>query len=1123
MQLADSRRPFGTIPKLTAFFVLLLSVAAAAQTSRTTGTYNALVIFARFADEATGQTSKPAWADDLFDPIVEGSFTHFYNEMSGGQLRVGGQVLPRRYASRDAASTYLASQPGRFGDYARFNLEILEQADADVDMGLFDNDGPDGIPNSGDDDGYVDIVFINLLTVPRDFLIGGATGLATLGLTTDFLSDDPAAGGGVVRVRSQFSGFGGTVQRGHVFRVTAATMCHEFGHVLGLPDLFDQSSVTADGQLDPVEDSAGIGKWGLMGLGTLGWGVEDGPNAFSAWSLAQLGWLGVGNERVDVITTTQRDITLGPIDRGGRVLQIPVTEEEYFLIENRQADDSWYNRNIPAGGLLVWHVDERSDNDEERHKQVDLVSADGLFADKGFPGSRPNPVSGGDNLDFWSRDEAYAAEHNGNQGDATDPFDGDRFRRLAWDTNPGARAHAGARRGLPLGIVLDNITAMSDGSMRLDVLLRQPIAGNVASDTTWTGTVVVDGDVIVEPGATLRLAAGTTVEFANEDARRAGFDTTRTELVVLGDLIIEGSSSAPVQLVRQGGQGRQWLGVLIPGGGSAGVDDALTSGALQLEGAVLGVVRARLPAGRTTWTGRVELPWDLLVPAGAELEIEDGALGRFAAQDLSVRGISPGAVELIVEGSLAVRGSSAGRVTMTVDSSDPTALWYGVRVVDGGSVDVSGLTLSQANVGFEGDVSALFHIADSEFRRLVAGLRLTLFGDATVDRTEMTGITTQAIRAGGIGTLLLRSSTMTDNGREGVVVSNAGLQMIGSRIADNGVLDADDPRSGFVAEGGRGQRIEVWNSTIEGNRLHGVDLDDWDGVFEVHNSSIVANRQDGLRADGAERIVFEQDVVARNLGVGARVTATVSEVWTTEFDNNIGDGLVVSGGFPAVEMSTFTGNSLEMIDVARGWVRDSEFLNATIGLLSTRSAPQIVGNTFRGNITGLRVVGTPVPEPITSNTFDGNRTAIDNQSGRLLAAQGNFWGVTDSTSIAGLVSGGVDFGGWLSGEPTMTAITETSGELPTAYALRGVWPNPFNASTMIAVDLPVAGAVELVLFDVLGRRVRDLSTTVPGAPGRHVTRWDGRDDAGRDVASGLYFVRLVAADYRATQRVVLAR
>ena len=144
------------------------------------GSLNALVIFAKFKGEATGADQAPSWGKDLFDRRHPGSFAHFYDEMSGGLLQLGGQVLPKRYSSLQPAAAYLADVPGALGRFGQFNLEILEQADRDIDVGLFDNDGPDGLPNSGDDDGYVDIVFINLLTVPKDFLVGTATGLASL-------------------------------------------------------------------------------------------------------------------------------------------------------------------------------------------------------------------------------------------------------------------------------------------------------------------------------------------------------------------------------------------------------------------------------------------------------------------------------------------------------------------------------------------------------------------------------------------------------------------------------------------------------------------------------------------------------------------------------------------------------------------------------------------------------------------------------------------------------------------------------------------------------------------------------------------------------------------------------
>jgi hypothetical protein len=72
-------------------------------------------------------------------------------------------------------------------------------------------------------------------------------------------------------------------------------------------------------------------------------------------------------------------------------------------------------------------------------------------------------------------------------------------------------------------------------------------------------------------------------------------------------------------------------------------------------------------------------------------------------------------------------------------------------------------------------------------------------------------------------------------------------------------------------------------------------------------------------------------------------------------------------------------------------------------------------------------------------------------------------------------------------------------------------PNPFNPATAVRFEVAAeySGKVGLTLYDVTGRRVRTLVDR-PVGPGRHSVRWDGRDDAGRACASGVYFVRLIA-------------
>ena len=89
---------------------------------------------------------------------------------------------------------------------------------------------------------------------------------------------------------------------------------------------------------------------------------------------------------------------------------------------------------------------------------------------------------------------------------------------------------------------------------------------------------------------------------------------------------------------------------------------------------------------------------------------------------------------------------------------------------------------------------------------------------------------------------------------------------------------------------------------------------------------------------------------------------------------------------------------------------------------------------------------------------------------------------------------------------------------------REVWlappvPNPARATATLLFALPVEGAVNLAIYDVSGRQVRELVSGVLPA-GEHERRWDGRDDAGRTVQSGLYFVRLQSAGKLLTVRMM---
>ena len=94
--------------------------------------------------------------------------------------------------------------------------------------------------------------------------------------------------------------------------------------------------------------------------------------------------------------------------------------------------------------------------------------------------------------------------------------------------------------------------------------------------------------------------------------------------------------------------------------------------------------------------------------------------------------------------------------------------------------------------------------------------------------------------------------------------------------------------------------------------------------------------------------------------------------------------------------------------------------------------------------------------------------------------------------------------------------------LPTSYALEQNIPNPFNPSTTIKYQLPEAGEVNLIIYNLLGQQVRTLVKETLEAGFQSVV-WDGKDDVGRQVASGIYIYRLQAGSFSQAQRMMLLK
>ena len=94
---------------------------------------------------------------------------------------------------------------------------------------------------------------------------------------------------------------------------------------------------------------------------------------------------------------------------------------------------------------------------------------------------------------------------------------------------------------------------------------------------------------------------------------------------------------------------------------------------------------------------------------------------------------------------------------------------------------------------------------------------------------------------------------------------------------------------------------------------------------------------------------------------------------------------------------------------------------------------------------------------------------------------------------------------------------------PKDYKLRQNYPNPFNPETTIEFALPVRKKISLTIYNSIGQKVKTLINSQVYNPGTHAMQWDGTNDAGHAVSSGLYFYTMQANDYSTMKRMTFLK
>jgi len=248
------------------------------------------------------------------------------------------------------------------------------------------------------------------------------------------------------------------------------------------------------------------------------------------------------------------------------------------------------------------------------------------------------------------------------------------------------------------------------------------------------------------------------------------------------------------------------------------------------------------------------------------------------------------------------------------------------------------------------------------------------------------------------------------------------------------------------------------------------------------------------------------NLFAGNLSGGADLAVLYIEPWTQPQT------------VPVIADNTFLGNEgtaissayeLDML-VERNILAYSTYFGMSCVDGGTGEHAQLSCNVFFGNGSGDAwcgddLGGNVVADPLFCNPGGVERTVADS-----------------SPCLPANNSCGVTIGGVAIDCDEVTGLEEP--QIASAmYSLHQASPNPFNPRTCITFELPRREAVTLRVFDLTGRMVKTLIDIEIFAQGRQEVIWLGRDDGGRQCASGTYFYRLEVGNYVQTKKMVLIK
>jgi len=294
----------------------------------------------------------------------------------------------------------------------------------------------------------------------------------------------------------------------------------------------------------------------------------------------------------------------------------------------------------------------------------------------------------------------------------------------------------------------------------------------------------------------------------------------------------------------------------------------------------------------------------------------------------------------------------------------------------------------------------------------------------------------------------------------------------------------------------------------------GIDLDDSDHDFEAAG--------DTLSVSGASDVVFYGvfDGSVVDTSTNTYTFPTGAQAWAG-FANL--DTTMYPFTFPGGGEITFTGATAGAADSVDVYFRfeynpypntEPSFNTAHVTVIGSEESSYSVSIPAQGANTysSFLFYVVDLDAPVTITNVDVEMSRLSSGNGRLVFQVGN--NCIPRNQHVSVQSWWVNT--W------SVEVDSDESLIPKEFALYENYPNPFNPTTQIAVDLPEAATTDITVWNIMGQKVATLYSGDLNA-GHHTLNFDGRDNNGNQLSSGMYIYRVTAGKYNATKKMTLMK